>query len=159
MGMTGSSSDAEALVALRKANDLLRAAGWTWERVLTDKIKVVENPFAGMTNRFERKPVTPQGPTPAPRPAPQPKPQIVTPYGSPTNPISTVRNKFAGFCYCCGVDTAAQQGFLFDPWNLRNDAQSKWQVVCTPCNTSGAVHPRAAPPIRNKRKAAVSDLA
>lgn len=52
MGMTQSDNDNQALVAIRKANEVLKAAGWDWERVLRGKIKVVENPFAGK-NPFE----------------------------------------------------------------------------------------------------------
>lgn len=46
MGMTTASNDGEALIAIRKANDLLRSADWTWERLLSGKVTVVEDPFA-----------------------------------------------------------------------------------------------------------------
>ena len=46
MGMTTSSNDAEALVALRKANELLKSAGWDWQKLIEGKIKVIEDPFS-----------------------------------------------------------------------------------------------------------------
>lgn len=174
MGMTGSSSDGEALVAIRKANDLLRAAGWDWEKVLRGKIKVVENPFIG-ANPFEDRGrvVKPQpAPQPARQPVPQPDPFQPNPYqpkpapppaaywASSTSPLSRQRNKFANFCYCCGVDTPANVGWLFDPWNYVKAATSKWQVACDRCNVGvgNAVRHYAATPIRNKKKASISDL-
>lgn len=168
MGMTTSDNDGQALVALRKANALLEAAGWSWEKLIQGRIRVVENPFKG-SNPFASREriVTPQGPAPTPhqtytkqpmpayKPTPPPDPLH---YGTPSNPISSVRNKFANFCYCCGKDTPAQAGFLFDPWNFNKKAASKWQVICVSCNTSAPIHPLSALPIRTK-KAAVSDLA
>lgn len=49
MGMTGSSNDGEALVALRKATDLLNSAGWDWRRLIEGKIKVIEDPFKSVS--------------------------------------------------------------------------------------------------------------
>lgn len=174
MGMTGSSSDAEALVAIRKANELLKAAGWDWDRVLRGKIKVVESPFLGKDNPFARRapavdpvaaaPVRPRAPqwrpTPPPPPPPPPKAAPAPDFHATfARPLSTVPNKFADFCYCCGKDVPAKQGYLFDPWNYQRDAQTKWRVACTPCNTSGTVRKYPATPIRKRGKASVTDLA
>jgi hypothetical protein len=86
MGMTGSDNENQALVALRKANALLKAEGWDWERLLRAKIKVVEDPF----NHISRPTAAPapkaptwnpqpaptwNPPPPPPRPTYQPKPQ------------------------------------------------------------------------------------
>lgn len=167
MGMTGSANDGEALVALRKATALLTSAGWTWERLIEGKIKVVENPFKS-DNPFANRErvVRQQGPAPQPQSAPQwanpAQPKPVGPIfhtASPTNPLNTIKNKFAGFCYCCGKDTPAGAGFIFDPWGYVPAAKSKWEVACTPCNTSGTVYSTPAAPIRNKKKAAITDLA
>ena len=72
MGMTGSSNDAEALVALRKANELLASAGWDWERVLRGKIsvKVFEDPFKNTSMpkpKAAGSPPTKKAPSPPPR--------------------------------------------------------------------------------------------
>jgi hypothetical protein len=45
LAMTTSPNDGEALCAMRKANALLLAAGWTWERLIQGKIRVLEDPF------------------------------------------------------------------------------------------------------------------
>lgn len=46
--MTASTNDAEALVALRKANQLLATAGWDWDKLLSGKITVVGDPFGNL---------------------------------------------------------------------------------------------------------------
>lgn len=46
LGMTTSSNDGEALVAMRKANALLASAGWDWAKLIAGKIRVVADPFA-----------------------------------------------------------------------------------------------------------------
>lgn len=45
MGMTGSANDPEAILALRKATELLNSCGWTWESLIMGKVKVIEDPF------------------------------------------------------------------------------------------------------------------
>lgn len=87
LGMTGSSSDGEALVAIRKANALLQTAGWTWERLIHGKIRVIADPFVNLKTPESRQTVpasmsTPQNhnsrPTMTARPVPptyQPRPQ------------------------------------------------------------------------------------
>lgn len=46
--MTTSDNDGQALVAIRKANQLLDAAGWSWDKLIAGKIKVVANPFSNL---------------------------------------------------------------------------------------------------------------
>ena len=70
--MTTSSNDAEALVALRKANQLLASAGWDWDRLLAGKITVVGDPFGNLQRPIfsqssmppREAPRAPQGPRP-----------------------------------------------------------------------------------------------
>lgn len=49
MKMTTSSNDAEALVAMRKANALLKESfGGDWEALLRQKVTIINDPFEGM---------------------------------------------------------------------------------------------------------------
>lgn len=45
LGMTGSANDAEALAFMRAANAQLVKLGWTWEKLLMQKVTIVEDPF------------------------------------------------------------------------------------------------------------------
>lgn len=62
--MTESSTDNEALTAVRMANALLRREGWDWEKLLTAKIKIVGDPFVGMRAPPKPKVAEPPRPTP-----------------------------------------------------------------------------------------------
>ncbi len=55
LGKTTSDNDAEALAFMRKANELLRNAGWTWERLIQGKIRVLEDPFKSIVEPVARK--------------------------------------------------------------------------------------------------------
>lgn len=46
--MTTSENDGEALTAMRKANELMASAKWTWDMLLDQKIKIIESPFASV---------------------------------------------------------------------------------------------------------------
>lgn len=76
--MTASTNDGEALVALRKANQLLASAGWDWDRLLAGKITVVGDPFGGLQRPHAQQSPVPAAAYYAPRqqppqpPAPQP---------------------------------------------------------------------------------------
>lgn len=104
MKMTGA-EDAVALVAIRKANTMLAAEGWDWERVLRGKVKIIQDPF----NSVKAPPVhtsPPPPPTSWPTP-PKPKPRPVvyscTSCGKTTNA--------PGMCHACaqkGRPKAAQ---------------------------------------------------
>lgn len=83
LNMTTSDNDGQALVAIRKANELLAAAGWSWDKLLAGKIKIIESPFKDMPNPSKAKQVeepaspwsrgaSPFNPTPAPSPPPRP---------------------------------------------------------------------------------------
>ncbi len=68
--MTTSDNDNVALVAIRKANELLRANGWDWDKLLKGKITIVEDPFKSISDpRFAAGSSHSQGYAPS-RPAP-----------------------------------------------------------------------------------------
>src|SRR6516164_11568205 len=100
--MTTSDNDGECLVSIRKANGVLRDAGWDWDRLLSGKIRVIGDPFNGVAAPINRgagdrrpppppaygapqtsrtnpatgrpvNPTTPPRPAAAPPPPPQPK--------------------------------------------------------------------------------------
>lgn len=170
--MTTSDNDGEALTALRKANALMTAAGWDWERLINSKIKIVASPFANLaTPPSDRRSgnnggsggatTPPFSPNPGrqwqnnPKPPPQPTPP---PVSKTTHPIGIDPNRFAGPCYCCGIEVVANAGLLFRPNKYHTRATSDWKVVCTSCNTTATIGPNPAPRQRGRR-AAVSDLA
>lgn len=167
LGMTTSDNDGQALVAIRKANALLDAAGWTWERLIQGKITIVEDPFNGAGDpfaaMFTTKPAAPAPPrqrAPGFAPAsPPPPPNRPWTAGGANGSISNMNNKYVGFCYCCGVEVPAGAGFFFTPSYLNPAAPSKFHVVCVICNTSGTVYanPTGQRP-RWRGKANISDL-
>jgi hypothetical protein len=152
--MTTSPNDGEALTAIRKANALLTAAGWDWDKLLTGQIKIIEDPFKNLPSPFApRQPATTTAYTPTPR-APAPPPPAPK-RGTPSDPISHSVNRFADFCYCCGIEAVTGAGFIFKA----KPTNTKFQVVCASCNTSAIVQPYAAQPQRNAKKKSVIDLA
>lgn len=85
LNMTTAAEDTVAVIAIRKANELLRANGWDWEKLLAGKIKVVADPWGPKVekpkpdtapdNSFYAKPWSYQAPPrTAPRPASPPPP-------------------------------------------------------------------------------------
>lgn len=75
LNMTTSDNDGQALVAIRKANALLSAAGWSWDKLLAGKIKIVESPFKNVPNPGKPTPVYSQPQAkPAPMPVRSPRP-------------------------------------------------------------------------------------
>jgi hypothetical protein len=160
LGMT-TAGDNEALVAIRKANALLTAAGWSWEQLIRGKITIVEDPFNSIDNLFEVKPTATAAPTPPRRPqAPTPsKPAPVdNPFmASPRTRIGIAPNKFLARCYCCGVEVVTGAGFWFRPNALNPAAPDKISVVCTPCSTTGTVY-RAATGQRPTKKRGSVDI-
>jgi hypothetical protein len=66
MKMTTATVDTEAILAMRKANAMLRANGHDWEQLLKGKITIVNDPFGSIP--------TPPPPTAAPAPKPPPPP-------------------------------------------------------------------------------------
>lgn len=155
--MTESDNDGQALVAIRKANKLLQDNGWSWEKLIHAKITVVEDPFAGRQSydpfvRDKNNNVPPPAAPPPPRPQrtpprPQPAP-AAQPYRAPPSPPpqpqkpskifpvvdSTRTNRYPGTCYCCGAQTDADKGFIFNPSKHNSSAIDKWEIICASCN-------------------------
>jgi hypothetical protein len=152
--MTTSANDGEALTAMRKANDLLTAAGWDWDRLMAGKITVVGDPFANLGNpapKVERW-------TSEPRQAPLQS----TPRRKPMPINSQLSNKFEGHCYCCGRLVAVGGGFLFKAEDYHSRAPSGWKVVCTTDNTNHNAIIGPTPALRQgrgARKVTADDLA
>jgi hypothetical protein len=100
LNMTTSNHDHEVLVAIRKANELLTANKWSWEKLLKNKIKVVEDPFKNLTTPGEGlfgTPKTSRGygqwpagsfSSPPPKPAPTP-PRAAAPKPAAPPPRAT----------------------------------------------------------------------
>jgi len=165
--MTTSDNDPEALSALRKANTLLKSAGWDWDMLIHSKIRIIEDPFknlgtppGGRTNGTSAPayaapastPYSPPGSTP-PRPATT----------KTTWPLGINPNRFAGWCYCCGQEVVANAGVIFKPYQYHSHAVDDWKVACITCNTSATVlaHPasrRRSYTSKGKIKPSVSDL-
>jgi hypothetical protein len=87
--MTTSSSDSEALVAMRKANEALGRVGGDWETLLRGKVTIIADPWAASPPRpSAAPPASPWKPSPmraAPSAPPPPKP-APRPYTPPTPP-------------------------------------------------------------------------
>lgn len=83
MKMT-TAEDNIALVAIRKANEVLKREGWDWEALLRSKVTIIGDPFAGIDRPAAPKKPPPQAPVrpqaPPPRPTRQPPQQPVTKY-------------------------------------------------------------------------------
>jgi hypothetical protein len=157
--MTESDNDPEALTALRKVNAFMRSAGWDWEKLVNSKIRIIEDPFKNLGVPTGR--ATHVNPTAPPRPAaPQPPPP---PTAKTTWPLGITPNRFAGHCYCCGVEVHANAGLIFRPSQYHSSASSDWKVACVDCNTTAIVASHAATRRRStnskgKAKPFVSDL-
>jgi len=160
--MTTSASDGEALVAIRKVNKMLVDNGWDWDKFVNAKIKIVENPFVGLGTPTRGVP-TGNGPAykppPPPRPAPPPRARY---HGMPV--AGRGINRYADFCYCCGIEvvTGAGQFFLREDYNLNAanaNPRSKFSLVCASCEGVKIIWDQPAPPIRKRGKASITDLA
>lgn len=129
MKMTGA-EDNIALVAIRKANSMLAAEGWDWEKLLRGKVVVIGDPFERVptpptNNQFRSStpppaPARPQPRTYAPPPPPRPQPKFV--------PVSVV-NSYDGTC--CSCFQLANKG---RSWAVRLYANSTWEKYCQPCH-------------------------
>ena len=95
--LTASSNDAEALLAMRKATEVLLKFGGDWEALLHSKVTVIADPFtvAAPPPRNEREFAPPPPPrAQAPRPQPPPKAAAQTPQY--THPSFKVKRRFGG---------------------------------------------------------------
>lgn len=153
--MTTSAQDAEALVAIRKANELLISAGWDWDKLIAGKIKVVENPFANLgVPQGGRRPMSGQPTSPPPTAPPPPR------WSPKQGRLGTGINKFPGHCYVCGIEVIATAGYYFRPCDFNQNAPNRFAVVCSTCETRDykAVGVAPAMPIKKRGTTSVSDL-
>jgi hypothetical protein len=151
--MTTSSNDGEALTAIRKANAVLNAGGWDWDKLFARKIVIVEDPFSKIQTPPQQHvpqprprqppPPPPQHkaqPWPAAPPPPKPKP------AAPKTPYSYKENMYAGWCYCCGDTVPVKAGFAFKPYDHNAKAPDKFVTICTSCNNGRVSVMRSSAP-------------
>jgi len=149
--LTTSSSDAEALSAMRKANEQLAKFGGCWERLLTSHVTVIGDPFVGIATPPPRAPISepPRPPrTAPPRTAPPPPPprgpRPAKPRGGPALP-----NRYDGVCILCKKQLSAGEGLL-----RRDPKDTRWEVTCKP----GTCNPKPVPTKGPKPRPGVGDL-
>jgi len=164
MKLTASTNDCEAPTALRKATELLATGGWDWERLIRGKIVIVEDPFAAISDprdRYQAPPTTVQHPTYSPGASPPPRaaPPMTSHTATRTSPLGAQKNKYSGWCWCCGVEVIALAGYIFKPGLFVTNASTKWELTCTSCNVTGTVHSWASAKQRKRGRTAVNDLA
>lgn len=163
--MTTSDNDAECLVAIRKANTLLRDNGWDWDKLLAGKIRIAADPFRDAAiPTAARETYAGRGTTP-PRPAaqrPQSPPHPAPPPPPPPPPLNTVTiigstlsNRYGGICWCCGDDVIPNYGWVFRPHQHlpgMTPAQ-KFEVICDPCNSNPKLQLRSVRAPRSYKSA------
>jgi hypothetical protein len=153
--MTTSPNDGEALVAIRKANNLLTSAGWDWDKLLQGKIKIAADPFANLGTPYNpgvnSPPPAPVKPAYRPTPPPPPRahdrpaqapPRAAAPPPPPPKPFEPrshqttngQANLYPGQCYCCGHSVSAKAGKLFVPSHFNGSAPSGKKVICDSCD-------------------------
>lgn len=94
LGMTTSENDNQALVAIRKANALLRDNGWDWEKLIQGKIRIIEDPFKSVPSPSPQTGGGNVGPAYAPnRPRPAADPYATTRRPQGTTPSNPARPK------------------------------------------------------------------
>ncbi len=171
MKLTASTNDGEALTALRKATDLLTSGGWDWERLIKGKIVIVEDPFTTISDPRDRDrggdfpprnymgDMIHTGHINTPPPPPRAAPPMTSHRATPSSPLGQQRNKYSAWCWCCGNEVLTGAGFIFKPGLFVTNASTKWEVTCTPCNTTGNVLAWASVHQRKRGRTAVNDLA
>lgn len=137
LNMTTSDNDGQALVAIRKANALLAQAGWSWDKLLAGKIKIIESPFKNMPNPAPKQ-ASVQDEWRSRNPSPPPQ-RPADPYnvrGATTGRGLGLnrKNMYANYCYCCGDYVANDVGFIMKPKDHNPSAPDKWSIVCASCN-------------------------
>jgi hypothetical protein len=180
--MTTSNNDGEVLVAARKANALLQSAGWDWEKLITGKIVIVEDPFSKIDtpDNFARNPPRayqpPQPPKPSAPPPPRqtqstnppwaqgpsrgsPPPNVKAPPPPPPPkaakvPYSDKPNKFTSWCFCCGDTVPSDMGFIINPSKYNSRAPNKFVTICTSCNKANVPIGRSGAPRQKPLSAA-----
>ena len=148
--MTTSSNDAEALSAIRKANEQLVKFGNDWEPLLRGKVTVIGDPFLNAAlnpNSGKRTPPPPSASSSAPPPSPPPSAfRRHTPAPAPPPPKpKMVPNKFGGYCHHCN-------NYVPDGCGTVTLTSQKWILACQSCHISPSVQrstKRAATPLDN----------
>jgi hypothetical protein len=75
-----------------------------------------------------------------------------------TWPLGIQPNRFAGFCYCCGLEVGWNAGVIFKPIVHNANAPGDWKYACPPCNGSAHVGTNAAQRQRGaKRRPSVKE--
>lgn len=143
LNMTTSDAESEVLMAIRRANALLKDAGWSWDMLIHEKIKIVENPFKNLGDPIAaRQRDNPQRPAPAPpqqtwKPTPPPPPQPRTfMYHCQVMSTVGVHNNFGGHCYHCGWYQVAGEGYWFTPQSFNKNAPHGREIICKTCDTA-----------------------
>jgi outer membrane biosynthesis protein TonB len=149
--LTTSSNDAEALLAMRKANAIASEAEFDgWERILRGHVKVIADPFVHIKaapppppppsppkRPYQGAPPPrsqPYSPNPQPHPTakPQPQPQWSPPPQPRTDPFPAARqNGYSGICIVCTSPVLAKAGYI-EPMATKNNS---WKVFCLSCYT------------------------
>jgi hypothetical protein len=170
--MTTSSNDGEALTAIRKANAVLNAGGWDWDKLFSRKIVIIEDPFSKIetprsrTSTTEPPPYARPAPTNWGKPPPSPPPHAARPapaapppraQPTPRAPYSNKANLYAGWCYCCGDTVPVKSGFVFRPYDHNSKAPDKSVTICPSCNQNRVSVMRSSAP-RTKPLSAAPDL-
>jgi hypothetical protein len=78
MKLTASTNDAEALLAIRKANEQLQKFGGDWERLLQGRVTVIGDPFSQIPVPVNEPKPRYDGYSAPPPPAPGPPPMSAT---------------------------------------------------------------------------------
>lgn len=133
LNMTTSSNDGQALVAIRKANALLEGAGWSWDKLLAGKIRIVENPFKNIPNPKRTESPSSFGAsfTAAPPPTqPQAKGRAPSPT---TRPRSGCRWEYDAFGDCWVNTNAPTQQRQWPPQNLGLSKKNLYGGHCYCC--------------------------
>jgi hypothetical protein len=146
--LTTSPNDAEALLAARKANEVLGNFGGDWEALLLSKVTIIADPFDNLPPMPPARSASPQAASPqaqAPFGTP-PRPQTVPPRPSPPPPPPPPPPPLRRDCAHCGTS-----------YNLLNGYGMQQRYCSNRCNT--AANPPYKRPDRSTRmKPTLADL-
>lgn len=135
LNMTTSDNEGVTLVAIRKANELLTSAGWSWEKLLTAKITVVADPFASLAtpkagnNQPSYSPPPPRT-TSSQSPPDSSKFRTAGTKPKPSIPYSDKPNRYGNYCYCCGSYVDSMKGWILNPRQHSSRGPDRWVVIC-----------------------------
>jgi hypothetical protein len=127
MKMT-SAEDNVALVAIRKANEMLHSEGWDWEKLLRGKVVVIGDPFQGVAAPPPQRSAPPP-PQPPPRAAP-PRPAAPPPQANFVYPYWKT-NVYARNCATCLQFVNDGAG-----WICKESVNANWRTFCNSCQVT-----------------------